>query len=141
MIDLVLSIFDRHVAPLFEAQGVAEFRKHADPEALARRLRDKYFGLTARREGRLIGFIEIMEYRHVALFFVETEEQGSGVGRALLEAAVARCRGAGGGIERITVNSSPNSVDAYERLGFRVTAEEKTRNGIRHRPMALELTD
>ena len=66
--------------------------------------------------------------RHVAMLFVRSSLQRSGIARALLASAGdVNCE--------FTVNSSPNAVAAYERLGFRVTGSEQCVHGIRFIPM------
>lgn len=37
--------------------------------------------------------------------------------------------------KRLTVNSSPYAVPAYEKLGFQLNGEEETVSGIRFQPM------
>jgi len=41
--------------------------------------------------------------------------------------------------EGLTVNSSPNAVPAYIRMGFSPTGPEEVRNGIRFTPMIKRL--
>jgi hypothetical protein len=62
------------------------------------------------------------------MLFVQSSLQRSGIARALLASAGdANCE--------FTVNSSPNAVSAYERLGFRITGSEQCVHGIRFIPM------
>jgi hypothetical protein len=42
-------------------------------------------------------------------------------------------------LAQVSVNSSPNAVPIYERLGFASWSPEQTVNGIRFVPMLLEL--
>ena len=140
-VDLVLSVFDRFVAPLYPAEGVAEFRRYVNVEALTQRLSDMSFAFTAGSNGRMIGFIEVRDQHHVAMFFVLEEFQGRGVGRALVEAAVAKSLELDRETREITVNSSPNSVGRYRALGFVPTSEEQAKNGMRFTPMAKSLDE
>jgi GNAT superfamily N-acetyltransferase len=76
----------------------------------------------------LVGMLHLREPRHVAMLFVRSSFQRSGIARALLASAGdANCE--------FTVNSSPNAVGAYERLGFRVTGPEQCVRGIRSTPL------
>lgn len=42
-------------------------------------------------------------------------------------------------MRKISVNSSPNAVTAYQKIGFKDIEEEKIVNGIRFLPMELEI--
>ena len=66
------------------------------------------------------------------MLFVRPSRQRRGIGRGLL-AAVGTL--AGHTDCEFTVNSSPNAVSAYERLGFRITGSEQCVHGIRFVPM------
>jgi len=82
----------------------------------------------AERGGELVGMLHLRAPCHVAMLFVQSSLQRSGIARALLASAgQANCE--------FTVNSSPNAVAAYERLGFRVTGSEQCVHGIRFIPM------
>ncbi len=139
VIALVSKVFSRFVAPLYSSEGVTEFMRYADPSKLAERSKGNHFVLLAEANTELVGTIEIIECRHVALFFVASEYQGKGIGRKLLKKAVQRCVVENPELTEITVNSSPNAVSAYRVLGFRERDEEKTVNGIRFVAMSLEL--
>ncbi len=139
-VDLVLSVFDQFVGPQYPSEGVAEFRKYVNVEALSERLGGGSFAFTAKSNGRMIGFIEVRDQSHVAMFFVLEEFQGRGVGRALMEAAMAKSQESDREVKEITVNSSPNSVDCYQALGFSPTSKEQAKNGMRFTPMAKSLS-
>ncbi|MBG0777228.1 MAG: GNAT family N-acetyltransferase [Desulfovibrionaceae bacterium] len=134
---LVLAVFDEHVAPTFAAEGVAEFRRYANPEALAGRLREGAVVLAARRDGELVGVVELRADGHLSQLFVDSAQQGLGIGGELVRRAAAHCRARGGG--RLTVNSSPNALGFYRRAGFDPLSGEQLRNGIRFIPMEFEL--
>ena len=108
-------------------------------EALTERLKSSSFVLTARSGANLIGIIEIRDYDHVALLFVRPLFQTQGVEKTLLRQAVDICSKSHKDLEKITVNSSPNAVAAYEKMGFAATDAEREVNGIRFRPMKLRL--
>ena len=65
------------------------------------------------------------------MLFVQSSRQRGGIGRGLLAAAGAL---AGDTDCEFTLNSSPNAVSAYERLGFRITGSEQCVHGIRFVP-------
>lgn len=139
VIELVSRVFYEFVAPLYSDEGVTEFMKFADAEALAERLKGDDFVLIAESFDEITGIIEIRAYRHIALFFVAPGHQRKGIGKELLRRAVDVCMAYDPNLNEITVNSSPNAVSAYRALGFIERDKEKTVNGIRFVPMALEV--
>lgn len=134
---LVRRVFDRYVAADFPEEGVREFLRYAHPDELARRSREGQLTLVAEVQGELAGVIEMRDYEHVAMLFVE--RPGRGLGRTLFETALGLCRERNPELESISVYSSRYAVQAYERLGFRVSGEEQTKNGIIFIPMRLSL--
>lgn len=138
-IDLVLSVFDKFVAPEYSNEGITEFKKYASAEALAERLKSSSFVLIAENDESLVGMIEIRDNSHVAMFFVSQLFQKMGIGKTLLRHAVSLSSKNNIDLIKITVNSSPNSVAAYENMGFIASDVEKTVNGIRYTPMEMKV--
>lgn len=132
---LVLATFMKHVAPAFSGDGVAEFRKYANPDAMAERGEEGNIVLVAEDGQKLVGMIEIRDSQHICFFFTEHEYQNKGIGAQLLEEAERLCTGS----DSMTVNSSPNAVKIYEAMGFSATGPEQTKNGIRFIPMRKPL--
>ena len=60
-------------------------------------------------------------------------------GRELLRRSIALCCTQQPSITDISVNSSPNAVPVYEKLGFVRQQSEQENNGIRFVPMQLAL--
>jgi GNAT superfamily N-acetyltransferase len=139
--DLVMRVFDEFVAPQFSVEGRREFQSYADPHLLLLRSRWNHFVLLADTQKEIAGMIEMRCDGHVALFFVEGEFQSSGVGGELLRRALEICRRRNPEVSKATVNSSPNAVVAYERLGFCRAGPERTEDQIRFVPMVLDLLD
>jgi GNAT superfamily N-acetyltransferase len=135
----VNGVFESSVAPLYTKRGLRNFREYADSEAMSQRARSDHFVLLAVENGRIAGMIEMRDHKHVSLLFVEPDRQGRGLGKQLLQKALEVCRSAEPDIQEITVNSSPNAVSAYERMGFEATGREQTINGVRSTPMRLRL--
>jgi GNAT superfamily N-acetyltransferase len=138
VIALVQRVFDETVAALYSEAGVQEFYTYAAPEPLTARSQRDHFVLVAAQADVLVGMIEMRHAEHVAMMFVEP--RGGGIGRRLLQTALAVSISRNPELERVTVHSSPNAVRAYERLGFRATDQERELNGIRFIPMALKIT-
>ena len=137
--ELVNRVFNQFVAPLFPPEGVSEFLSYATPQALVQRLSEGNLMLAAWVRERMLGFIELREPAHIAMFFTAEDQQRRGMGRSLLGQALEQWRERGAGFAEVTVNASPNAVEAYHRLGFEPTGELQTRNGISFVPMALAI--
>jgi GNAT superfamily N-acetyltransferase len=136
---LVMRSFDKFVRPDFSDEGAQEFARSAREFIVARP--PGHHICVAERAGRLVGVIDVRDESHVCLFFVEPEELGRGIGRGLLDFALAGAEGGDGAAPSttatvITVNSSPWAVPVYERLGFAVSGPLWELNGIRSVPMA-----
>lgn len=139
VIDLVLSVFDEFVAPGYSEEGINEFKKFANFEALASRTQSTSLTYTAKANENLVGMIELMNNCHIAMFFVRKSCQKQGIGKGLLHYAINLCLQQHPDTHKITVNSSPNSVSAYKKMGFNATDHEQITNGIRFTPMELNL--
>ncbi len=126
-LDLVNKVFMEFEAPDYSEEGVEEFNKSMRDEEYLSKL--CMYGAYANE--KLIGVIATRsEGTHIALFFVDSDFQGKGVGRSLFQTVVADCNS-----NRITVNSSPYAVPIYKKLGFTETDTEQAVNGLRFTPM------
>lgn len=128
---LVWKVFSECEAPVYPKEGVEEFyRSIHDPEYLQQLCMYGAF-----IDEKLVGVIAARnEKSHIALFFVEGEFRGQGVGRRLFEKAKGECVS-----NKMTVNSSPYAVPIYEKFGFVPTDREQVVKGIRFTPMELKL--
>jgi GNAT superfamily N-acetyltransferase len=139
---LVVRVFTEFVAPLYSPEGVREFLTYAaDPDRLRERLQANRFVLVAELQGRMVGVIEVRNCDHISLFFVDGQAQRKGIGSGLWQRALDACLAGRPDLDRVTVHSSPNAVEAYNRLGFRTEGPEETVNGIRFVPMALAVKE
>ena len=70
---------------------------------------------------------------------VDPSQQGSGVGRLVLDEAVAAARE--GGAPLLWANARTAALGFYERMGWRVVGEEfiASDSGLPHKPMTLNL--
>lgn len=105
----------------------------ANPEAIALPLAQVQEGWVrvAEEAGRVLGFSALVTRgRGFDLdgLFVEPEHWGRGVGRALVQDAIARADGA-----VLTVLANPRAEGFYMRLGFAVTGREQTLLGPANR--------
>lgn len=137
--ELVVSVFNEFIGCRYPPEGVREFFDYVEPSSLRERFLSNHFTLVASRDERIVGVIEVRDGSHICLFFVDTRLHGQGVGRGLFERALEMCRENRPDCAVIDVNSSPNSVETYEKLGFHTTGSERTINGITFIPMVLEI--
>ncbi len=137
--EFISVVFNEYVAPGFSQEGIDEFTKYIKPDAIESQLKGNHFALIAASGAKILGIIEIRNNNHVALFFVDGQYQRKGIGKKLLQKALELCSSNDSGFSKITVNASPNSIMAYETMGFESTDVEQCLNGIRYVPMALRL--
>ncbi len=143
--DLVTRVFNEFVAPDYSAEGVREFLRYADTNLMAQRSQANHFVLLAFAGMALVGadlagMIELRDWNHISLLFVDRPYLRQGIGRGLLQRSLEICRSRQPGLAEITVNSSPYAVPIYVRLGFEPVAAEQVRNGIRFVPMKMALS-
>jgi len=137
--NLIYRVFKEFIAPDFSQQGIDEFLSFASPESLAERAQANNFVILVLYQKQIVGMIEIRDYDHISLLFVDAEYQGSGIGTELIERSLGRCHSMNPGLDRMSVNSGPNSVTFYEKVGFLPIAPEQEQNGIRFVPMVLSV--
>jgi GNAT superfamily N-acetyltransferase len=138
---LVRRVFNRFVAHEYSEEGVGEFLNYATATNIAQRRAKHHFVLVAETVGKLVGVIEIRDYNHVSLLFVDPRFHRRGIARALMGQALTHCLEHNPELSQVEVNSSPYAVQVYERLGFRQVNTMQERNGIRYVPMILKLSD
>jgi GNAT superfamily N-acetyltransferase len=131
---LVRHVFDELVAPDFAADGVAEFYRFANPEALVERMKAGNPVVVAEIRGEIVGMLEIKPPGHITMLFVA--RRGEGIGRQLVAHALEICRRAAPHLDKVTVHASRFAVPIYRRLGFEPEGPERTENGIVFLPMA-----
>ena len=137
---IVLAVFHEHIAPLYSPGGAAEFRRYVSPDAQLTRLASDHVLLVAEADqAGILGVAEIRKPSHLSMFFVRTDHQRKGIGRALLNEVVARCAATSPPASELTVHASPNSFNAYRQLGFVPDSPEREQNGIRFVPMHLSI--
>ena len=138
-VDLVLRVFNDFVAPQYPEEGIEEFKKYVNSEAVGNRLKDGNIFILAKDGNKTVGIIEMRNNSHIALLFVERDCQRQGIAGELVRRAIAVCLEMNPQPDKITVNSSPNAYDAYYSIGFRGERAVKTVNGIQFIPMELDL--
>lgn len=120
-----------------DSDEVQPFLETLEPDATARRIASTEFSYhVAEDDCGLRGVIAIRNGTHVYHLFVSSEAHRKGIARALWDHARGQS-----GAATFTVNSSPYAVPAYERLGFKITDEPQSEDGLVFVPMAFENRD
>lgn len=135
VINLIKNVFDEFVAPLYTYEGVSEFSKYLDQASFKTRLQSNHFLMGCYYKGDIIGVIEIRNYDHVSLLFVDGKFQRKGIAKYLFYKAINICINKNKKLVKLTVNASPNSVEIYKKLGFIEISDKKESNGIIFVPM------
>lgn len=118
-----------------EEQGVPEADEIDDKD-------DEAVHLLATLDGRPVGSARLLvlgDTGKIGRVCVLKESRGTGLGAALVQAAVAQFAGRGG-IARVKLGAQTHALGFYERLGFRPYGPEYMDAGIPHRDMVLDLT-
>lgn len=143
---LIEPAFVRFVAPALGDVGRVAFRMYVTESALRRRLLDGAVGFRATRGGTLAGYAELRGrdgrvdgLDHLTLLFVGLEHQRQGVARQLVETVREHLSAVVPAVDDLTVDASAYAVPAYQRLGFRPSAEASEFKGIVATPMRLVL--
>lgn len=136
---LVLEVFNKFVAADLEPDGIEEFLRFANPQALRARCQPNGFVLVACKAETIVGMLEFIPPDRIAMLFVSL--RGQGIARELLARAIARVRTDNPQLLKLTVNSSLYAKPIYEKLGFQATGAVTTINGIRFIPMQRSLDE
>jgi predicted GNAT family N-acyltransferase len=117
-----------------EEQGVSEADEVDDLDGQA-------IHLLANQDGRAVGSARLLvlgPVGKVGRVCVLAEMRGTGLGAALMRAAVARFR-IEPGVEKVKLGAQTHALGFYERLGFQAVGPEFEDAGIAHREMVLVL--
>lgn len=129
-------VFMESVAPKYSREGVSTFLKYVTPRQIKKRMKteDDFF-IIARDGERIIGMIEMREWNHITLLFVDKDMRQAGVGKALIEAAVGVIKNRGREVSELNVNAVPGAESAYEAMGFLAFGAKTEKIGIIYTPM------
>ncbi len=136
---LVVEVFNEFVAADLEPDGIEEFLRFANPQALRARLQPDGFVLVACQAEVIVGMLEFIPPDRIAMLFVSLRDQG--IARELLTRAIDRVRADNPQLHKLTVNSSLYAEPIYRKLGFQATGDATRINGIMFIPMQRSLDD
>lgn len=130
-LNLIWNVFLKFDAPDYSEEGVENFKKVIDKEAVTKKLLNGDIEIFGCWDGnQLIGVLAIKKPCHVWLMFVDEKYHRKSVAKNMFTAAFKEINS-----DKITVNSSLYAVEVYERLGFEAKSSEQTVDGIRFIPM------
>jgi len=135
--DLVTRVFNEYVASDYEEDGVEEFFRFANPDAMKERMQSSGFVLVAVQAETLVGMLEFCPPNTVALLFVSVRHHG--IAKKLLAQSIDKACTLDPKLLNLIAHSSPYAVPIYQKMGFRSTGNAKTENGITYIPMELLL--
>lgn len=136
---LVWRVFLEFEAPEYCEEGVEEFKRYIEQDAIRERLsKDDLKMWVCLDADSVIGVIAIRPPCHISLMFVDKQFHKQGIARALFEYVLDEVK-AEGKHKEITVFSSPYAAGFYRKMGFDDTDTEQTVNGIRFIPMTLSV--
>lgn len=115
-----------------EEQGVAEADERDDLDGDA-------IHLLAELDGRAVGSARLLrmgEVGKIGRVCVLKDHRGTGLGAALIRAAVAEFRNMPG-VTKVKLGAQSHAIAFYEKLGFEAFGAEYLDAGIAHRDMVL----
>jgi len=131
---LVTASVREHIASSLSEGGLSHLLSEMTAENEANRIRNGYQYFVALESDKLVGTAAIRPPCHLYYLFVDTQQQGRGIGRQLWNYArdwIASSINDG----PITVNSSLNAIGVYECLGFVMAGPPVEDHGVRYQPM------
>lgn len=135
---VVHEAFVADVAPENSKEGVEFFLRVQNPAYFTKKIPAFVSAYVAEKAGEIIGVIAIG--KKLSTFFILPEHQRSGVGKRLLSIAVTDWAAKTSEVI-LSVNSSPNAVEAYEKMGFVRVGKEDLANNVRFLPMRADVKD
>lgn len=137
---LVWEVFAEEIAPIYSRQGVEQFQEFIKMDHFMPHVQNGEVAVFGVTEGDLlVGASAVNRNGHISLLFVRKEWQRRGAARLLVQAMYAYCVDSLA-LAQLTVNASPNAVEAYRHMGFREADTEQERDGIRFIPMVRRVS-
>ncbi|MEW8406009.1 MAG: GNAT family N-acetyltransferase [Candidatus Thiodiazotropha taylori] len=135
--NLVTQVFNEFVASDYGQDGIEEFFRFANPEAMKERMQSNGFVIVAVENDTIVGMLEFFPPDIVALLFVTVRHRG--IAKELLAQSIDKARTSSPSLSKLIAHSSPYAQPIYQNMGFHNTGNETTENGITYIPMELSL--
>lgn len=135
--DELLDLYEKHVKRYHNEKGDHTFRTFISPKAIAKRLQKGSHFFVVFDGDEWIGGLEL-EKDQLHQLFVRESHRGKGYSRMLidwLKSFVKEHNIA----KSIWVDATPNSYQAYDKLGFKPESAEREKGGMIRKKMVLKL--
>jgi GNAT superfamily N-acetyltransferase len=116
--DLVIRSFQEFIGPHYPRAGIRDFLAYASPQAITGRVARDHVVLVAAVRNAIIGVVDIDDYSHIDLFFVDKRWHGKHVGHELMVRTIELCLEAQPNLREITADTSEFGLPAYLAMGF-----------------------
>lgn len=136
---LAKCVFDQFQAPNLIPEGIKEFHSYIEINKAILRFNTDHFGLLSIKDNKIVGMIEIRNYNHISLLFVDPSYHKQGIASLLWTESLKICKNKNNSITTFSVFSSPYALAVYEKFGFKKTSSEQIKNGIRFFPMTMDV--
>lgn len=138
--NLVWEVFTEFEAPMYEKEGIDEFRSYIQVDSIQQKIKDhELFVWGSFDYNQLVGVIATRRPCHISLLFVKKSYHRRGIARILFDTALNFHQELNE--EKVmSVNSSPYALEVYKHLGFKASGDVQTMNGITFIPMKRKLT-
>ncbi|WP_250673278.1 GNAT family N-acetyltransferase (plasmid) [Paraclostridium ghonii] len=137
--ELIWNVFLEFEGPDYSEEGINEFKNFIDLNSLVKLIdENKLFMWGYFEADKIVGVVAFREPCHVALLFVNKNYHKRGIASKLYQVGlnyfIENFQ-----VKKVTVNSSPYAIKAYEKLGFTKTDAIQIVHGIKFLPMESAL--
>jgi GNAT superfamily N-acetyltransferase len=136
---LMVRSFDEFIGAGYPRSGVRDFLAYVSTQAIGERLRRQHTILVALDGARIVGAVDIDDYRHIDLLFIEKAYHGKGIARELVQRCIELALEARPSLKELTADTSDFGQRAYESMGFEPAGPQMVEHGRHFQRMRLKL--
>jgi GNAT superfamily N-acetyltransferase len=136
---LIRKVYDEFVAHDYSDEGNQFFYEWIQSLRIAERQQNQINLMVALYHSKVIGMIELRDYKYISLLFVDKKFQGQGIAKTLFQESLKRIVPKELLPDLFYVHASPFSIPIYKKLGFYETDSIKEEHGIKYLPMEMKL--
>jgi len=136
---LIKEVFDEFIADDFSEEGIGHFYQRINYRAIFERIQTGNRISVFKTDNNITGYIEVSGINHIYFLFVKKDFQKQGIAKRLVDSVIITIKNKNPDFKEITVNSTLNALQFYEKLGFVKIADFQMKNGITSFPMSLEI--
>jgi GNAT superfamily N-acetyltransferase len=138
--ELIIDLFRRYIAADYPRAGIRDFLHYASPEAIADRVNRDHVVLVAVDRATIVGVIDVDDFRHFDLLFVDDRFRGRGIARRLVDRATELCLEERPALKEITADTSTYGIPIFHALGFAQAGTQLESHGRQFIRMRRKLT-